>query len=49
MIPSIQALVRETGLSIMAIRRAISVLEEAGLVEIVPSRGTFVLDRDASQ
>jgi GntR family transcriptional regulator len=44
MIPSIQRLVQETGLSVMAIRRAVAVLEAEGLVEIVRGRGTFVLE-----
>jgi DNA-binding GntR family transcriptional regulator len=44
MIPSINALVTETGLSVMAIRRAVALLERDGLVDIVPGRGTFVTE-----
>jgi GntR family transcriptional regulator len=44
-LPSITALVQETGLAIMTVRRAIQVLTEAGLVVVVPGRGTFTADR----
>ena len=43
-LPSIQEIVAETGLSPMTIRRAFRVLADAGIVRIVPGRGTFVVD-----
>jgi len=42
-LPSITTLVQETGLAIMTVRRAIQVLADAGLVVVVPGRGTFVV------
>jgi GntR family transcriptional regulator len=41
-IPSLQALVRETGLAVETIRRAIRVLVDEGVVYTVQGRGTFV-------
>jgi GntR family transcriptional regulator len=41
-IPSLQALVRETGLAVETIRRAIRVLADEGIVYTVQGRGTFV-------
>jgi GntR family transcriptional regulator len=41
-IPSLQALVRETGLAVETIRRAIRVLVDEGAVYTVQGRGTFV-------
>ena len=45
-IPSIQALVRDTGLAVETIRRAIRVLVEEGTVYTVQGRGTFVSKGD---
>ncbi len=44
-IPPLLELERESGLSIMTIRRAIAVLADEGLVRTVPGRGTFVTDQ----
>ncbi|MDQ2874390.1 MAG: GntR family transcriptional regulator [Actinomycetota bacterium] len=44
-LPSITRLVQETGLAVMTVRRAIQVLADAGLVVVVPGRGTFVAER----
>jgi len=44
-LPSLDALVRETGLSPMTIRRAFRVLADEGRVRVVPGRGTFVAPR----
>jgi DNA-binding GntR family transcriptional regulator len=44
MLPTIDQVVRETGLSPMTIRRAVKVLAAEGLVEVVPGRGSFVID-----
>lgn len=41
-LPSITTLVQETGLAVMTVRRAVQVLADAGLVDVVPGRGTFV-------
>ena len=41
-IPSGQALVRETGLALETVRRAVAVLVDEGLVYTVQGRGTFV-------
>jgi len=41
-LPTIAAIVEETGLSPMTIRRAFRVLADEGLVRVVPGRGTFV-------
>jgi len=41
-LPSLGALVRETGLSTKTIQRAMKLLEREGLVRVIPSRGTFV-------
>jgi len=41
-LPSITALVEQTGLSPKTIQRAMRQLESEGLVRIVASRGTFV-------
>jgi GntR family transcriptional regulator len=43
-LPTIDQVVRETGLSPMTIRRAVKVLADEGLVEVVPGRGSFVID-----
>jgi GntR family transcriptional regulator len=40
-LPSITFMVQETGLAVGTVRKAISVLVEAGLVYTVPGRGTF--------
>lgn len=39
------ALVQEYGLARTTVRRAIAVLAEAGEVEVVPRRGTYVADK----
>ena len=44
-LPTIDQVVRETGLSPMTIRRAMKVLADEGLVEVVPGRGSFVVNR----
>jgi DNA-binding GntR family transcriptional regulator len=43
-LPTIDQVVRETGLSPMTIRRAVRVLVDEGLVEVVPGRGSFVIN-----
>jgi len=40
-IPSTQELVRETGLAIGTIQKAVGKMKEEGLVYSVPGRGTF--------
>jgi GntR family transcriptional regulator len=44
-LPSITTLVQETGLAVMTVRRAVQVLTDAGLVVVVPGRGTFVAEQ----
>jgi DNA-binding GntR family transcriptional regulator len=44
-LPSITYMVQETGLAVGTVRKAVSVLVEAGLVYTVPGRGTFVSPR----
>jgi GntR family transcriptional regulator len=44
--PSIDAIVKETGLSPMTIRRAFQVLAAEGHVTVVPGRGTYVVPQD---
>ena len=44
-LPSITMLTEETGLAVGTVRRAINVLVQEGLVETVPGRGTFVIER----
>ncbi len=44
-IPSVRALMRDTGLGGMTVQRAIQVLVDEGLVYTVPGRGTFVTER----
>jgi GntR family transcriptional regulator len=41
-LPSITTLVKQTGLAVGTIRRAIDVLVQENLVKTVPGRGTFV-------
>lgn len=41
-LPTINDLVAETGLDVMTIRRAVRVLADEGLVDVIPGRGTFV-------
>ena len=41
-LPSIATLVKQTGLAIGTIRRAVDVLVQEDLVQTVPGRGTFV-------
>jgi GntR family transcriptional regulator len=45
-IPTHLELERESGLSPMAVRRAVRVLREAGFVRTKPGRGTFVVGAD---
>jgi GntR family transcriptional regulator len=44
-LPPIMELIAESGLSQKTVQRALRVLEDEGLVVIVPSRGTFVTNR----
>jgi len=44
-LPPLTTLEAESGLSPMAVRRAVAVLKEEGLVETRPGRGTFVVQR----
>ena len=44
-LPSITTLTEETGLAVGTVRRAINILVKEGLVETVPGRGTFVVER----
>ena len=44
-LPSITQLTEETRLAVGTVRRAISILVKEGLVETVPGRGTFVIER----
>jgi GntR family transcriptional regulator len=44
-LPSITYMVQETGLAVGTVRKAISVLVEAGLAYTVPGRGTFATPR----
>ena len=44
-LPSITKLTEETGLAVGTVRRAINILVQEGLVETVPGRGTFVVER----
>ncbi len=44
-IPSITALVQETGLAVGTVRKAIKVLADEGLVVTVPGRGSYVTRR----
>lgn len=41
-LPAIIDITAETGLTPMTIRRSMKLLEDEGLIEIVPGRGTFV-------
>jgi GntR family transcriptional regulator len=43
-IPSVRALMRDTGMGGMTVQRAIHVLVEEGLLYTVPGRGTFVME-----
>lgn len=44
-LPSITYMVQETGLAVGTVRKAVSVLVDAGLAYTVPGRGTFVSPR----
>lgn len=46
-IPPMTELEAESGLSPMAVRRAIHLLVERGLVRTRPGRGTFVVQKDS--
>jgi GntR family transcriptional regulator len=48
-LPSITMLTEETGLAVGTVRRAINILVQEGLVETVPGRGTFVIERRPGQ
>ena len=48
-VPSITKLTEWTGLAVGTVRRGIDILVKEGLVETVPGRGTFVIDRQASK
>jgi GntR family transcriptional regulator len=41
-LPSLTQLTQETGLAMGTVRRAIKILQDEGLVETRPGRGTFV-------
>ena len=47
-VPSITKLEQWTGLAVGTVRRGIDILVKEGLVETVPGRGTFVIDRRSS-
>ena len=47
-LPSITKLTEETSLAVGTVRRGIDILVKEGLVETVPGRGTFVVDRQSS-
>jgi DNA-binding GntR family transcriptional regulator len=42
-LPSLTDLTRNTGLAVGTVRRAIDVLEQEGLVRVVPQSGTYVM------
>jgi GntR family transcriptional regulator len=44
-LPSITMITEETGLAVGTVRRAVNILVKEGLVETVPGRGTFVIER----
>lgn len=44
-LPSITELTEDTQLAVGTVRRAIGILVKEGLVETVPGRGTFVIER----
>jgi DNA-binding GntR family transcriptional regulator len=46
-LPSITKLTESTMLAVGTVRRGIDILVKEGLVETVPGRGTFVIDRQA--
>ncbi len=48
-LPSITKLTESTMLAVGTVRRGIDILVKEGLVETVPGRGTFVIDRHASK
>ena len=48
-LPSITQLTEETRLAVGTVRRAINILVKEGLVETVPGRGTFVIERRPGQ
>jgi DNA-binding GntR family transcriptional regulator len=48
-LPSITQLTEETRLAVGTVRRAINILVKEGLVETVPGRGTFVIERRAGR
>jgi GntR family transcriptional regulator len=47
-LPSITKLTESTMLAVGTVRRGIDILVKEGLVETVPGRGTFVIDRRSS-
>jgi DNA-binding GntR family transcriptional regulator len=46
-IRSLTRIQQETGLTVMTIRKSVKFLEDEGLVEIVPGKGTFVAQLNA--
>ncbi|MGI5274896.1 winged helix-turn-helix domain-containing protein [Nonomuraea sp. CA-218870] len=46
-IPAERRLAEELGLSIKTIRRAVAELRDEGVLETLPQKGTFVVDREA--
>jgi DNA-binding GntR family transcriptional regulator len=42
-LPSLTDLTSDTGLAVGTVRRAIDVLEQEGLVRVVPQSGTYVI------
>lgn len=47
-IPAERRLADELGVSIKTIRRAVGVLREEGMLETLPQKGTFVVDRQSA-
>jgi DNA-binding GntR family transcriptional regulator len=48
-LPSITKLTESTMLAVGTVRRGIDILVKEGLVETVPGRGTFVIDRRSAE
>jgi DNA-binding GntR family transcriptional regulator len=46
-IPAERRIAEELGVAINTIRRAVGVLRDEGVLETLPSKGTFVVDRQA--
>jgi len=48
-IPPVKRIEQETGCTHVTIRKGIDILEEEGLVVVVPGKGTYVAQRDNGQ